>query len=61
MPEQRPAIHPDSQQIIHENREHTLFSWSVQTQTNPIHMTGGKGSHFYDGDGGSWQIGRAHV
>ena len=54
MPEAQPASHPNSQQVIQENREHTLFSWSVQTQTNPIHMTGGKGVYFYDGDGGSW-------
>ncbi|GMA16889.1 aminotransferase class III-fold pyridoxal phosphate-dependent enzyme [Deinococcus metallilatus] len=50
MPEPR----PDTQQVIAENREYTLFSWSVQQQTHPIHMTGGRGSYFYDGDGNTW-------
>ena len=54
MPPSQPEANPDSAQIIQDNREYTLFSWSVQTQTNPIHMTGGKGSHFYDGDGNTW-------
>lgn len=38
-------------EIIQENRDHTLFSWSVQSTANPIHMVGGKGSWFWDGDG----------
>jgi taurine---2-oxoglutarate transaminase len=38
-------------EIIQENRDHTLFSWSVQSTANPIHMAGGKGSWFWDGDG----------
>ncbi|GAA4010706.1 aspartate aminotransferase family protein [Deinococcus rubellus] len=49
-----PEAHPDSDQIIHDNREYTLFSWSVQNQSKPIHMVGGKGSYFFDGDGNSW-------
>jgi taurine--2-oxoglutarate transaminase len=54
MPDSFPQAHPDSHQVIQDNRDYTLFSWSVQTQTNPIHMTGGKGSHFFDGDGHTW-------
>ncbi|WP_425145593.1 aminotransferase class III-fold pyridoxal phosphate-dependent enzyme [Deinococcus sp.] len=49
-----PEAHPDTAQIIQDNRDYTLFSWSVQNQTNPIHMTGGQGSHFFDGDGHTW-------
>ena len=49
-----PEAHPDSAQIIQDNRDYTLFSWSVQQATNPIHMVGGKGSHFFDGDGNAW-------
>ena len=49
-----PDSHPDTDQVIHDNREYTMFSWSVQNQTHPIHMTGGLGSHFYDGDGNTW-------
>ncbi|THF71666.1 aminotransferase class III-fold pyridoxal phosphate-dependent enzyme [Deinococcus sp. Arct2-2] len=54
MPDSFPQAHPDSRQIIQDNRDYTLFSWSVQNTTNPIHMTGGKGSHFFDGDGHTW-------
>ena len=49
-----PEAHPDSKQIIQDNRDYTLFSWSAQAQTNPIHMVGGQGSHFFDGDGHTW-------
>ncbi|MFB9991025.1 aminotransferase class III-fold pyridoxal phosphate-dependent enzyme [Deinococcus oregonensis] len=54
MPDSFPQAHPDTHQVIQDNRDYTLFSWSVQTQTNPIHMTGGKGSHFFDGEGNTW-------
>ena len=54
MPPSQPEAHPDSAQIVQDNREYTLFSWSVQQAANPIHMTGGQGSHFYDGDGHTW-------
>jgi len=43
-----------SKQIIQENREYTMFSWSVQGASNPIHMTRGKGVWFWDGDGNQW-------
>ncbi len=49
-----PEVHPNTDQVIADNREYTLFSWSVQNQTHPIHMTGGKGSYFFDADGNSW-------
>jgi len=49
-----PDAHPDTQQVIQDNRDYTLFSWSAQAQLSPIHMVGGRGSHFFDGDGHTW-------
>ena len=43
-----------SKEIIQENRDYTLFSWSVQSSSNPIHMTGGQGVWFWDGEGNRW-------
>lgn len=43
-----------SQDIVRDNREYTLFSWSVQGALDPMHMTGGKGSWFTDGEGRRW-------
>ncbi len=43
-----------SQQVIQENRDYTLFSWSVQGSSNPMHMTRGEGVWFWDGDGNKW-------
>lgn len=40
--------------VVRENREYTMFSWSVQGALDPIHMVGGKGSWFWDGDGRRW-------
>ena len=44
----------NSLDIIQENRDYTMFSWSVQSTSNPIHMKGGKGVWFWDGDGNRW-------
>lgn len=43
-----------SKQVIQENRDYTLFSWSVQSTSNPIHMAKSKGVWFWDGDGNRW-------
>ena len=43
-----------SQDIVQENRDYTMFSWSVQGAANPIHMTRGEGVWFWDGDGNRW-------
>ena len=43
-----------SSEIIQENRDYTLFSWSVQSQANPIHMTKAQGVWFWDGEGNKW-------
>lgn len=43
-----------SKDIVRENREYTMFSWSVQGSLDPVHMVGGKGSWFWDGDGRKW-------
>ena len=43
-----------SKQIIQDNRDYTMFSWSVQNSTNPMHMTKGQGVWFWDGEGNKW-------
>ena len=43
-----------SKEIVQENRDYTMFSWSVQGTSNPIHMTKGQGVWFWDGDGNKW-------
>lgn len=56
--EERPAVHSgpvaSAHDIAQQNREYTMFSWSVQGGALPPVMTGGKGSQFYDGDGNAW-------
>jgi taurine--2-oxoglutarate transaminase len=44
----------DSREIIQENRDYTMFSWSVQGASNPIHLSRGQGVWFWDGDGNRW-------
>ncbi len=43
-----------SKEVIQENRDYTLFSWSVQSTANPIHMKAAKGVWFWDGDDNKW-------
>ncbi|GIW23940.1 aminotransferase class III-fold pyridoxal phosphate-dependent enzyme [Meiothermus sp.] len=43
-----------SKEVIQENRDYTLFSWSVQSTSNPIHMAKAQGVWFWDGDGNKW-------
>jgi taurine--2-oxoglutarate transaminase len=43
-----------SKEIVQENRDYTLFSWSVQGTANPLHITRGQGVWFWDGDGNQW-------
>jgi taurine---2-oxoglutarate transaminase len=43
-----------SKEIIQENRDYSLFSWSVQATSNPIHITRGEGVWFWDGEGNRW-------
>jgi taurine--2-oxoglutarate transaminase len=43
-----------SKEVIQENRDYTLFSWSVQSTSNPIHMARSQGVWFWDGDGNRW-------
>jgi len=40
-----------SQEIIDLNKDYTFFSWSVQSQTNPIPVTKAEGVYFWDADG----------
>jgi len=43
-----------SKQIIEDNRDYTMFSWSVQNNANPIHLARAQGVWFWDGDGNKW-------
>lgn len=40
-----------SQQIVADSREYTFFSWSVQSQVNPIPVGKAQGVYFWDTDG----------
>ena len=48
------ANEPTSQEVIQENRDYTLFSWSVQNASNPIHLKRAEGVYFWDGDDNRW-------
>lgn len=41
----------DGAEIIRLNREHTLFSWAVQSEVEPIPITHAEGVYFWDSDG----------
>lgn len=43
--------HERIEAIKRQNREYTLFSWSVQNKVDPIVVTGGKGVRFWDASG----------
>ena len=43
-----------SLKVVQENRDYTMFSWSVQATANPIHMKRGQGVWFWDGDDHRW-------
>jgi taurine--2-oxoglutarate transaminase len=43
-----------TQEVLDENRNYTLFSWSVQASSNPVHIVRGEGCWFWDGDGNRW-------
>jgi len=43
-----------SQQVIQENRDYTLFSWSVQSMAAPMELKRAEGVYFWDGDGNRW-------
>ncbi|PNY79730.1 aminotransferase class III-fold pyridoxal phosphate-dependent enzyme [Deinococcus koreensis] len=49
----RPGV-ASAHDIAQMNRDYTMFSWSVQGASTPMVMTGGKGSHFFDGEGKPW-------
>jgi taurine--2-oxoglutarate transaminase len=41
----------DKQQIINLCREHSFFTWSVQSQVQPLTAVKGEGAYFWDADG----------
>jgi taurine--2-oxoglutarate transaminase len=52
--ELEPIAELTSLEVIQENRDYTLFSWSVQSAANPIHIKRGEGVYFWDGDDHRW-------
>jgi taurine--2-oxoglutarate transaminase len=45
------ALKSETEEIIRENQEYTLFSWSKQKGTNPIAVKYAEGVYLYDYDG----------
>jgi taurine---2-oxoglutarate transaminase len=45
------AIGTETKEIIQDNQDYTLFSWSKQKGTNPIAVKYGEGVYLYDYDG----------
>lgn len=43
-----------SAEVVRQNRDYTLFSWSVQGELSPICLKSARGVHFWDGDGNRW-------
>ena len=43
-----------SKKVVQENRDYTMFSWSVQGASAPLHMKRGQGVFFWDGDDNKW-------
>src|SRR4030065_1012855 len=40
-----------TQEIVNFNKKYTLFSWSIQSATNPIPISRAEGVYFWDADG----------
>ncbi|WP_345237176.1 aminotransferase class III-fold pyridoxal phosphate-dependent enzyme [Hymenobacter saemangeumensis] len=47
----QPTLDTDKDQILHDNLDHTLFSWSKQTGLNPINAERAEGVYVWDRDG----------
>src|SRR5215203_1541286 len=45
------VLKSETREVIHDNQEYTLFSWSKQKGTNPIAVKYGEGVYLYDYDG----------
>lgn len=48
------SLQRNSAMVVQENRDFTLFSWSVQGTANPMEMKRAQGVYFWDGDGNQW-------
>ncbi|RZK31240.1 MAG: aminotransferase class III-fold pyridoxal phosphate-dependent enzyme, partial [Hymenobacter sp.] len=46
-----PTLDLDNAQILHDNLDHTLFSWSKQAGLNPISVERAEGVYLWDRDG----------
>ena len=51
LPIMETTLAPDPTQILHDNLDHTLFSWSKQTGLNPINAERAEGVYVYDRTG----------
>ena len=49
--EKSPSTEAETKEIIQNNQDYTLFSWSKQKGTNPIAVKYGEGVYLYDYDG----------
>ncbi|GAC1377135.1 MAG: aspartate aminotransferase family protein [Hymenobacter sp.] len=47
----QPTLDLDKDQILHDNLDHTLFSWSKQAGLNPINAERAEGVYLWDRDG----------
>jgi taurine--2-oxoglutarate transaminase len=43
-----------SQEIVQKNKDYTLFSWSIQSAVNPMHLKRAEGVYFWDGSDNRW-------
>src|SRR5271154_3288207 len=43
-----------SRKVVQDNRDYTMFSWSVQGAAAPLHIKRGEGVYFWDGDDNRW-------
>jgi taurine--2-oxoglutarate transaminase len=48
------TLERSSAEVLQENRDFTMFSWSVQSTANPMMMKRAAGVHFWDGDDNRW-------
>ncbi|HWB31616.1 MAG TPA: aminotransferase class III-fold pyridoxal phosphate-dependent enzyme [Acidobacteriaceae bacterium] len=52
--ETAPTFEVTSAEVVQQNRDYTLFSWSVQGALHPIHLERAEGVYFWDGGGNRW-------
>ena len=48
------TIMSDKEEILKNNLDHTIFSWTKQGGLNPMNIERGEGVYLYDRDGKKW-------